>query len=149
MEPMGIRYTYQTPVSSAAGDLGQRPAVSVCRQSWGCSGVQGLGFRGLGAQGFRGLEVQGFRGLGVQVLGFRVDFPKCPNSGIYFFLQRGPGSYYVLRYIPEGLGSSLPYTKAPGLDCRIPNPQGPKYLYSRMQGFYIRNYHYDLGTYLP
>ena len=28
-------------------------------------------------------------------------------------------------------------------------PKGPKYLYSRMQGFYIRNYDYDLGKYPP
>ena len=27
--------------------------------------------------------------------------------------------------------------------------KGPKYLYSRIQGFYIRNYYYDLGKYAP
>ena len=28
-------------------------------------------------------------------------------------------------------------------------PKGTKYLYSRMQGFYSRNYYYDLGRYSP
>ena len=41
---------------------------------------------------------------------------------------------YVLRI------SSL----APEFLRRV-KPKGPKYLYSRMWGFYIRNYYYDVG----
>ena len=51
--------------------------------------------------------------------------------------------------------SYCPQVLIPGYFARLADwdvdalPKGPNYLYSRMQGFYSRNYYYDLGKYPP